>query len=188
MNARALALGTVAVLILGARPPAASSSAETSWVHVHIEQPENRSRVRVNLPLPAVEAALKAAPDSIAVDGGTPLGGGMNLERLRQSWRELAAASDADIVAVEEGGTRQSISKKGGRLLVHLKDDKEKTVDLDVPGTVVDALFSGGAQELNIRAAAAYLNTLRGEVVRVQDRGATVRVWVDETAGAPEAN
>ena len=46
MNARALALGTLALLILGARPPAASSGAETSWLHFHIEQPEQRSRVR----------------------------------------------------------------------------------------------------------------------------------------------
>jgi hypothetical protein len=187
MNTRALALVSLAALLLGGRTPAASSSAETSWLHVHVDEPVKRSRIRVNLPLPAIEAALKAAPDSIALDGGVPLGRNMNLDRFRRLWKGLETAGDAEIVAVEEGGTRENISKKDGRLLIHLQDDRElKTVDVDVPGTVVDALFSGGGQELNIRAAIDHLRTMRGDVVRVHDRNSTVRIWIDESADARE--
>lgn len=189
MKTRALALVALAVLLLGARTPAASPSAETRWLHVHVEAPGKRSRIRVNLPLSAVEAGLKAAPDSIALDGGIPLGRNMDLDRFRQVWKDVETAGDAEIVAVEEGDTRENISKKGGRLLIHLQDDREsKTIDVDLPGRVVDALFSGDSEELNIRAAAEHLRTMRGEVVRVHDRNSTVRIWIDESADAPEGN
>jgi hypothetical protein len=189
MNARVLAVVALAVPLPSCGAPAVSSNAETPWLHVRIEEPMKRSRVHLNLPMPAVEAALKAAPDSIAVDGGTPLGGDMNLDRFRRLWKGLETAGDAEIVKVEKGDARQNVSKKGGRLLVHLRDYREsKTVDVDVPGAVVDALFSGAGQELNIRAAVAHLRALRGDLVCVYDRDSTVRIWVDESGGAPEGN
>ena len=189
MNARVPALAALVVALVSGGSRAQSSNAVTPWLHVRVEEPSKRSRVHLNLPMPAVEAALKAAPDSVALDGGTPLGGNMNLDRFRRLWKDLETAGDAEIAAVEQGDARQHISKKGGRLLIHLQDDTEpKTVDVDVPGAVVDALFSGTGQELNIRAAVAHLRTARGDVVRVHGRDSTVRIWIDETSGAPEGN
>ena len=189
MNARVPALAALAVALVSGGSPAASSNAVTPWLHVRIEEPRKRSRVHLNLPMPAVEAALKAAPDWMAVDGGMSLGGDMTLDRFRRRWRDLETASDAEIVAVAQGDGRFDIRKKSGRLLLHLQDDTEpKTVDVDVPGAVVDALFSGASQELNIRAAVGHLRTARGDVVRVQDRDSTVRIWVDESGDPPEGN
>jgi hypothetical protein len=37
---------------------------------------------------------------------------------------------------------------------------------------------------LNVRAAVAELRKLRGDVVRVNDRDSTVRIWIDEIAGS----
>jgi hypothetical protein len=182
MKARALVPAVLALPLLGGGAPAAPPSVETRWVHVRVEQPDQRSRVHLNLPLPAVEAALKVAPDSFALAGGTPLGRDMDLDRFRRVWKELAAVRDAELVAVEEDEARERISKRGGRLVIHLRNDREaRIVDVDLPGPVVDALLSGGDQELNIRAAVAHLRTLSGEVVRVKNRDATVRLWVDES-------
>jgi len=189
MNARVLALVALAVPLLGCGAPVASSNAETPWLHVRIEEPGKRSRVHLNLPMPAVEAALKAAPDSIAVDGGIPLGGDMNLDRFRRLWKGLETTGDAEIIKVEQGDAHQNVSKKDGRLLIHMRNDREsKTVDMDVPGAVVDALFSGAGQELKIRAAVAHLRAVRGDVVCAYERDASVRIWIDESAGAPEGN
>lgn len=189
MNARVPALAALAVALVSGGSRAQSSNAVTPWLHVRIDEPLKRSRVHLNLPMPAVEAALKAAPDPIPVDGGIPLGGDMNLDRFRRQWKDLETADDAEIVAVEQGDARQSISKKGGRLVIHLQDDREpKTIDVDIPGAVVDALFSGAGQDLNVRAAVARLRTARGDVVRVHGRDSTVRIWIDEMSGAPEGN
>lgn len=189
MHARALLLAILAVPLGGGGAPAAAPRAETSWVHVRVDEPGKRSRIRLNLPMPAVEAALKAAPDSILVDGGTPLGSDMNLDRFRRRWKDLETTGNAEILSVEEGEARESISKKWGRLLIHLQDDREaKMVHVAVPEAMVDALFSSAGPELNIRAAAAHLRTMRGDVVRVQDGGSTVHVWIDGSADAPEEN
>ena len=46
---------------------------------------------------------------------------------------------------------------------------------------VVDALFSGQGGELNIRAGFAELQKRRGDIVRVDDNGKSVRIWIDES-------
>jgi hypothetical protein len=139
----------------------------------------------VNLPLLAVEAALKAAPESIASEGRIHLGGHgrhLDIDDFRQVWNELRSAGDTEIVSTEDGDDRVSISRKGDLVLVRVQGDNRETVHVDVPVAVVDALFSGPATELNVRAALAQLRTLRGDVVRVNDRDSTVRIWIDESA------
>jgi hypothetical protein len=78
-----------------------------------------------------------------------------------------------------------NVSRKGDLVLVRVQQDGgRETVHVDVPVALVDALFSGSATELNVRAAVAELRKLRGDVVRVNDRDSTVRIWIDEIAGS----
>ena len=49
-----------------------------------------------------------------------------------------------------------------------------------MPTAVVDALFEGDGDTLNVRGALALLQTRRGDIVRVNDKDNTVRVWIDE--------
>jgi hypothetical protein len=185
MNARVLAHVALAVPLLAGPAPAASTSGGTAWVHVRVEEPNRRSRVHVNLPLPAVEIALKAAPETVASGGRIHLGGhGRHLDvaDFRQMWQELRRAGDTEIVSVEDGDDRVNISKKGDLVLVRVQENGERdTVHVDVPAALVDALFSGPGEELNVRAALAELRTMRGDVVRVNDRNSTVRIWIDES-------
>jgi hypothetical protein len=189
MNTSTLALVALAVPLLGGSAPAAPSSGGTAWLHVHVEEPKQRSRVQVNLPMNAVEAALKAAPDVVASHGRIHLGGhGRHLEidDFRQLWKELKTAGDAEIVSVEDGDERVNVSKKGDLLLIRVQNDGQgESVHVDVPAALVDALFSGPGEELDIHAAVGELRKLRGDVVRVNDRSSTVRIWVDESANAP---
>jgi hypothetical protein len=185
MKAPVLTLVAFAVPLLAGPAPAASTSGGTAWVHVRVEEPNRRSRVHVNLPLPAVEIALKAAPETVASGGRIHLGGhGRHLDvaDFRQMWQELRRAGDTEIVSVEDGDDRVKISKKGDLVLVRVQENGERdTVHVDVPAALVDALFSGPGEELNVRAALAELRTMRGDVVRVNDRNSTVRIWIDES-------
>lgn len=188
MNTCALAVLALAAPLLAGSVPAASPSSGTAWLHVRVEEPKQRSRVHVNLPLPAVEAALKAAPDVIATEGRIHLGGHgrhLDVDDFRQAWKELKGAGDAEIVSVEDGDDRVNVSKKGDLLLIRVQEGGDReTVHVDVPAALVDALFSGPGEELNLRAAVAELRKMRGDVVRVNDRSSTVRIWIDESAGA----
>jgi hypothetical protein len=53
-------------------------------------------------------------------------------------------------------------------------------VRIEIPIEVVDALFSGQGEELNLRAGFAELKKRRGDIVRVKDNDSTVRIWIDE--------
>jgi len=192
MNARVLALAAVAASALVGTAPAASLGDGAAWLHVRVEEPRQGSRgsrVHVNLPMTAVEAALQAVPDAIASEGRFHLGRhghGMDVAEFRRLWQELKGVGDAELVSVDDGAEHVSVSRKGDLLQIRVREDGEReTVFVDVPAAVVDALFSGSGQELNVRAAVAELRTRRGDVVRVNDRNSTVRIWIDESA-APQ--
>jgi hypothetical protein len=191
MNACALALTAVAASVLAGTAPAASPSDGAAWLHVRVEEPRQGSkgsRVNVNLPMTAVEAALEAVPETIASDGRFHLGrhgNGMKVEEFRRLWTELKGTGDAELVSVDDDDEHVSVSRKGDLLQIRVQEHGEReTVYVDVPTAVVDALFSGPGQELNLRAALAELRTRRGDVVRVNDRSSTVRIWIDDSAGA----
>ena len=191
MNARVLVLSALAALVLAGTAPGASPADGAGWLHVRVEEPrpgsKQGSRVNVNLPMTAVEAALQAVPETIASDGRFHLGchgNGMKVEELRRLWNELRGTGDAELVTVDEGDEHVSVSRKGDLLQIRVQEDGgRETVHVDVPAAVVDALFSGPGQELNLRAAIAELRTRRGDVVRVNDRSSTVRIWIDDSAG-----
>jgi hypothetical protein len=46
---------------------------------------------------------------------------------------------------------------------------------------VVDALFSGQGEELNIRAALAQIQELQGDIVRVSGDDSKIRIWIDDS-------
>jgi hypothetical protein len=189
MNARALALAAVAASALAGTAPAASPGDGAAWLHVRVEEPRQGSkgsRVHVNLPMTAVEAALEAVPETIASDGRFHLGrhgDGMKVEDFRRLWNELKGAGDAELVSVDDDDEHVSVSRKGDLLQIRVQEHGDReTVYVDVPTAVVDALFSGPGQELNLRAAIAELRTRRGDVVRVNDHDSTVRIWIDDNA------
>lgn len=180
--------GLVLLVAAFAGPVSAQAQAE-KWLHVRVNEGEDGETVRVNVPLALAEAILP----SIKVKHFE--GGKVRLEEhmrahiedvdIRAILEAVKNAQDGEFVTVESKKDNVRVAKKAGYLLVEVremdKDGKEREkVDVKMPMTVVDALLSGGKDELDIlaavRALAKHGDT---ELVTVQDNKTTVRVWVD---------
>jgi len=189
---RGLALAAGGALLLAASAGAAAPGGSPApgrgaWVHVRVEEEGRGSKVAVNLPISVVDAALQAAPETIAADGHIHLGRyghdrhDLSVADLRRAWAELKSSGDAEFVSVEDDDETVKISRAGGLVLVHVeKPSGKESVRVEVPIEVVDALLSAQGDELNVRAAFAELQKRRGDIVRVHDENSTVRIWIDE--------
>jgi hypothetical protein len=163
-----------------------AGAAEPSWLHVQVvEGKPDGAKVNVNLPLSLVDVALEAVQDKDLRGGRIRLGRGredLDLGRLRRMWVELKKAGDTEFVSVEEKDESVRVERKGERVFVRVTDKRSgrDKVRVDVPTSVVDALFSGEGDELNLRAAIAELTrTTNGEFIHVDDGDAKVRIWID---------
>jgi hypothetical protein len=186
MRVRRLGLAGVAALML-AGPVWSEAPASRAWLHVRVEEPSRQSKVSVNLPVSVVEAALQAAPEKIMSDGHIHLGHmgrhgkELSVSDLRKAWNEMKATGDAEFATVEEEDQTVRVARAGNLMLIHVdKPSGKESVRVEVPIEVVDALFSGQGEELNLRAGFAELQKRRGDIVRVKDDHSTVRIWIDE--------
>ncbi len=165
-----------------ARP--SGTGASGAWLHVRVQEAKRQSSVAVNLPLSVVEVALQAAPEHVASHGRVHLGHeghDVSVADLRRMWRELKDAGDTDFATVEEDDQTVRVARAGNLVLVHVnKPGHAEAVRVEVPVDVVDALLSGEGDELDVRAALAQLQKRRGDIVKVDDEGSTVRIWIDE--------
>lgn len=181
-----LCAGLAAVIVAGAIQASGQAARPTGpWLHVRVEEPKRQSKVAVNLPLSVVEVALRNAPDEPFAlrhhfNHHRPFGD-LQVSDLRRMWAELKTTGDAELVSVEERDRKVRIAREGGLVLIRVeKDGGAETVKLDVPTQVVDALLSGEGNELNVKAALAEMQKRRGDIIRVDDNGKSVRIWIDE--------
>jgi hypothetical protein len=169
-------------VVLGTNPPL-HAQGPSPWLHVRVEETRG-SKVNVNLPLSVVEVALKAAPETVLGDDQFKLGlkdRNLRISDFRKIWQELKKTPDVDLVTAEERDEKVTVSKKGDLVLVHVeKAGGQEGAHIEVPVAVVDKLFEGEGDALNVRGALALLQTRRGDIVRVNDKDNTVRVWIDE--------
>jgi len=159
--------------------------AQTPWIHIEVDENDaDASHVKVNLPLSVVQIALEAAPEKIVDHGRIRMhhvDKDLDVEDLRRMWNELRSAPESEWVTVEEKDETVTIRRQGEQVLVEVDDRKDgEKVHVQVPLAVVDALFSGEGQELNLKEAISELKNLRGDIVRVEDGETKVRIWIDE--------
>ena len=165
---------------------AASAAAQGApWLHVEVRDSGSKAEtVNVNVPMSMARIALKAMPDKVSgkLNDKIAQNGKISLTDLRALWQELRDAGDADLVTVDNADQTVRIRREGGhvRIRVEGKGDSADQVRVDLPVSVVDALLSGAGEELNLEAAIAELQQARGDLVNVQDKTSTVRVWIDE--------
>ena len=173
-------VGMSAALVAG---PSLRAQAPSPWLHVRVEEARG-AKVSVNLPLSVVEVALKAAPETVIGHEKIHLGlegRDLRLADIRKMWQELKKSGDVDLVSAEDGDEKVTVAKKGDLVLVRVeKAGGREGAHVEVPAEVVDALFAGEGETLNVRGALAKLQTRRGDIVRVNDKDSTVRVWIDE--------
>lgn len=181
-----VALATAGLWSVTAAAQTASPAAKgaTAWMHVRVEEAAKSSKVSVNLPMPVVEAALKAAPETIASNGRIRIGTdehSLSLADMRKIWQELKNTGDAELVNVEGKDEIVKVARRGDLVQVRVSkpSDKEE-VHVDVPVSLVDAALMGEGGSLDMKGLLSELQKRRGDIVRVKDDHSTVRIWIDE--------
>jgi hypothetical protein len=164
-------------------PQVATATADR-WLHVSvINRDPKGERVRVNLPISVAEGVLGSVKHD-RIDHGI-----IKIEQLkmdevdfRKVYASLKSGKDGEYVTVESASNNVRVAKDNGFFIVRASDKnkKESNIYVRVPLEVVDALFSGKPDELNLLAALRVLSSYGdSELVSVKDTEKTVRVWVD---------
>jgi hypothetical protein len=175
----------VAVLAAGLLVAGVAQAQEDApWLHIRVDESgAHGSKVSVNVPLSLVEVVLDIAENEILEESHFDIDhSDITVADMRRMWSELRDAGDAEFVTVEEDDELIKISRQGSKVLIEMQDldDDSEKGRIEVPVGVVDALFSGEGEELNIRAALDELiRTQDGEIVVIEDDETSVRIWIE---------
>lgn len=183
----AIAICTVLLATLGA---VSASASNEHWIHVRVENGDNDGEVvTVNLPLSLLSAAAAMIPQEfldeahseaqLALDDVE-----LSWTDLRNMWDQIRDSPDATYMTLQSEDQNLRVWKEGDFLRVGSNEggyQSETEIDVSFPLAVVDALFSGPDNRLDIGAALQALADYGpGNLVSVRDGEQTVRVWVDD--------
>jgi hypothetical protein len=180
-------LSAIVVLAATSAALAQSGSTKDRWLHVRVINSDNKGEtVRVNIPLELAENVLPTINKNHLHNGKVTIDQAhLNDLDVRALINAIRTAKDGEYVTVQGTDQDVRVAKEGGRLLVHVKDNKgskanKSDVDIKIPMHVIDALFSAGQDELDIVAGLHALASLGDtELVSVKSEDNTVRVWMD---------
>jgi hypothetical protein len=180
-----LALVAAVALAAASLPAEALERHDGAWLHVAVDEaPPRGASVRVNLPLSLVEAALALMPEAgtgqvrVALDDSD-----LSLAELEARWRRLGGRSGT-LLTVEERSLTTIVSRQGGFLVLDHHDRRhgDERVEVRIAAPVVDALFAGEGDRLDLGGALRALAAAgTGEVTARSDSGDRVRIWVDRS-------
>ena len=178
-----------------------SNNKSEQWIHVRVESKEDHGEtVRVNVPIEMAVKVLPAIHQDRLHDGKVRIEGHhMDDVDCQAILDAVRTSRDGEYVTVQSNENDVRVAKKGGYLYIHVTDNegrkkpaakdgkegaksatRESKVEVKVPMTVVDALFSAGKDELDVLAALRALSAHGDiELVTVKDDENTVRIWVD---------
>jgi hypothetical protein len=170
---------------VGSPAQPASSGKQDRWLHVRLDNPDSKEEtVRVNVPLELAEKVLPTINRNRLQSGKVKIDQidchGVDVHALLDAVR---SSKDGEFVTVQSKDADVRVAKQGGYFLVHVLDknrSKKSRVEVKVPMKVVDALFSGGKDELDLVAALHALSSQGDtELVSVKDEENNVRIWLD---------
>jgi hypothetical protein len=180
-------LSSMVVLAGSSAAFAQSGSSKDRWLHVRVINSDHKGEiVRVNIPFELAESVLPTISKDRLHNGKVNIDQAhMNDVDLHALLNAIRTAKDGEYVTVQGTDQDVRVAKEGGRLLVHVKDNKgsksnKSDVDIKIPMHVIDALFSAGKDELDL-VAGLHALALQGdtELVSVKSEDSTVRVWMD---------
>lgn len=193
MRTRVQAMAIAVLMVAGMAIAAAPLMAAERYLHVRVQDSDKGENVNVNVPLSMAEKILPAINHGDLHNGCVTIHqADLNGVDVRQILDAVRTAPDNDFVTVNDNrhGQHIRVAKSNGNIVVHVQDEESKhqEVEITVPMSVVDALFSTAKQdELNVAAALKTLaETGNGLLVTVHDAGQNVRVWVDSNAAPAE--
>jgi hypothetical protein len=181
---------SLAVFLLAAT--AVAARAEDRWLHIKVDDSGGDNEiVRVNVPLSLAEKVLPCVHAENFDGGKVRIQGNLNGVDLRQLVEAIRDAGDNEFVTVRDRHEDVRIAKAGGNLLIKVREKQgeskreQSTVDIKVPFTVVQALLSAGKDELDVAAAIRALRAQGNtELVTVNDKTESVRIWVDSRSAS----
>lgn len=190
LQATAIALSLGVATVFAAAVPAPAASGER-YLHVRVQDAQKGESVNVNVPLSMAEKILPAINHEPLHNGTVTFHQAeMNGIDVRAILDAVRTAPDNEFVTVTQKNQNVRVAKANGNILIHVRnhDNKDQNVDITVPMTVIDALFSTAKQnELNVAAA---LHSLADQgsnlLVLVHEASQNVRIWVDSNATASE--
>jgi len=158
-------------------------AASQQWVHVRIENPADDEKVRVNIPIALVESMMPLIEQKGMERGVVRLhDSDLSVKDLRNAWKQIRNQGDAEFVSIQNKDANVRVFTKAGYLYVQPQDHSRKNINIQIPLAVVDAMFSGEGEELNLKAAVQALkNSGVKDIITVKDEEKTVRVWIDES-------
>ncbi len=184
--AAALALTPVSGIAQNSSAKSPEPASRDRWLHVRVDNPDSKEEtVRVNIPLELAEKILPTINRDRLQSGKVKVDEidchGVDLHALLDAVR---TSKDGEFVTVQNKDSDVRVAKQNNYFLVHVVDkhhsSKKSTVEVKIPMKVVDALFSGGKDELDLvaglRALSAQGDT---ELVTVKDEENSVRIWLD---------
>lgn len=186
----ALMVAGAGVALAAGQAPSKAAPSAAPWIHVRVQEPRRESSVNVNLPLGVVQAALAAAPDRVMSNGQFHVhtGHDLSVADMRRIWSELKKAPDGEMVTVDDKDEHVRVARRGDRLEVRTDKSGGQQVRVDMPLAVVDALFGGQGESLDMAAAITELQKIRGDIVTVHDEQDTsVHIWIDSEPGSTAA-
>ncbi|MEE2775482.1 MAG: hypothetical protein VYE73_01785 [Acidobacteriota bacterium] len=107
---------------------------------------------------------------------------GIDIEDLRDFWTEERESDDTVFVTAESEDETVRVAKEDDYLIAKTTEHRDGGAQVDVkfPFEVLDALFSGSEEELDLAAAVRALAEYGdGDMVSVTEGDTKVRVWVD---------
>ncbi|UCF39148.1 MAG: hypothetical protein JSU96_10040 [Acidobacteriota bacterium] len=164
-----------------------AEAAPGQWLHVRVVE-NGDVAVKVNVPLSMVSALMPMVEDKHFQGGKVRLDTHeMTVAEMRELWNALRAGGDYEVITVEDGENTVRVSLEGSTLFIRSSEAAKASVLVQVPGAVVDALLSGEGDELDVNAAVQALSeTGGGDLVKVQDEGTSVHVWIDSQTSPAE--
>ncbi len=171
-------------MILIAWVSLALSATTEKWLHIKVDSTAGKTEhVRVNIPLEMAEKILPAINHEHLRQGKVQIGEAkVNDVDLRAVMDAIRNAKDNEFVSVDSDDESVRVAKEGGNLVIKAKGSKKhnENVHVTIPLTVVDALLSGGKNELDLVAAIRALSAYGDAVlVTVTDGTDNVKIWVD---------
>jgi hypothetical protein len=175
--------------VLAAAVVPALAGGSEQYLHVKVQDEAKGESVNVNVPLSMAEKIIPAINNKHLQDGCVTIRhadtNGIDVRTILDAVR---TAPNNEFVTVREKDQSVRVAKRNGNIIVYVRnrENKDQRVDVTVPMTVVNALFSTAKpDQLDIVAALRALSDSGNTfLVTVQDASQNVRVWVDSQSAA----
>ncbi|MFH1278152.1 MAG: hypothetical protein ABIK65_07215 [Candidatus Eisenbacteria bacterium] len=159
------------------------------WLHVYVqEKGDGGDKVRVNLPFSLIEAVLPLIEEEEFSGGKVRIDHQeLDSEDIHAILKAVREAEEGEYVHVDGIEENVRVSKQGDYLTVNVEEEKEEgepnTVRVRIPLVVLDAMISGGEDEIDVLGAIrALAEHGGGDFVLVNDDEDQVRIWIDQKA------